>query len=51
MSFPTLYSVLSFAQLQTSEFLINKNKSFINIVKSKGPYKDPCGTPFIMSGQ
>ena len=30
MFFPTLYSVLSSAKLQTPDFLINKNKSFIN---------------------
>ena len=40
MFFPTLYSVLSSAKLQTPDFLINKNKSFINMLNSKGPSKD-----------
>ena len=46
--FPTLYSVLSSPKLQTSDFLINKNKSFINTLKRRGPSKDPCGTQLII---
>ena len=40
MFFPTLQSVLSYAKLQTADFLINKNKSFINMLKIKCPSKD-----------
>ena len=49
--YPTLYSVLLSAKLQILDFLVNKNKSFINIFKNKGPSKDPCGTPLITSCQ
>ena len=45
MIFTTLYSVLLSAKLQTLDFLINKNKLFINMLKSRGPSKDPYGTP------
>ena len=51
MFFPTLHSVLLSEKLQTSDFLINRNKSFINILKNKDPSKDPCGTTLIMSCQ
>ena len=51
MFFPTLCSVLLSAKLQTPDFLINKNKSFINMLKSKSPSKDPCGTPLFISCQ
>ena len=51
MFFPTLYGILSSAKLQTPDFLINENKSFINMIKSKDPTKDPCETPFIISRQ
>lgn len=32
-----LYSVLSSAKLQTSDFAIEKNKPLINVLKSRGP--------------
>ena len=49
MFFPTLYSVLSSAKLQTPDFLINKNKSFVNKLKSRDPSKDHCGTLLTIS--
>ena len=51
MFFPTLYSVLLSAKLQISDFIINKNKSFINMLKSKGLGKDPSRTPLNISCQ
>ena len=36
-----LYKVLSLAKLHTSDNVITKNKSFINILKSKGPKIEP----------
>ena len=37
--------VLSSAKLQSSDSRGNNNKSFRNILKSKGPKIEPCGTP------
>ena len=46
-----LYKVLSSAKLHTSDNLITKNKSFMYILKSKGPKIEPWGTPLIISYQ
>ena len=40
--------MLSSAQLQTSDFVIEKNKSFMKILKRKGRRIDPCGTPVLI---
>ena len=42
-------NVLSSAKLQTSDFVMEKNKSFMNILKRRGPRTDPCGTPVLIS--
>ena len=46
-----LYRVLSLAKVHTSDNVIIKNKSFTNILKSKHPKIEPCGTPLIISYQ
>ena len=43
-----LYSVLS-AKLQTFDFVIKKNKSLTNILNSRGPRIEHCGTPVLIS--
>ena len=44
-----LYSVLSSAKLQTFDFVMKKNKSFMIILKRIGPRIQPCSTPVFMS--
>ena len=44
-----LYSVLSSTKLQTFDFVIESNKSLINILQIRGPRIEPCGTPVLMS--
>ena len=44
-----LYSVLSSPKLQTSDFVTDKNKSFIKTLKRRGPRIDPCGMPVLIS--
>ena len=44
-----LYKVLSSAKLQTWDRFINRNKSFMKILKSRGPSMDPSGTLVITS--
>ena len=44
-----MYNVLSSAKLQTSDFVMEKNKSFMNILKRRGPRIDPCGTSVLIS--
>ena len=39
-----LYDVLSSAKLQTSDFVMEQNKSFIKTLKKRRPRIDPCGT-------
>ena len=46
-----LYKVLSSVKLLTSDIVITKNKSFINILKRKDPEIEPQGTPLIVSHQ
>ena len=46
----TIYCISS-AKIQISDFLINKNKSFVNMLKSRDPSKDLCGTPLMISCQ
>ena len=41
--------MLSSANLQTSDFVLKKNKSFMKILKGIGPRIEPCGTPVLMS--
>ena len=41
--------MLSSAKLQTSDFVMKKNKSFMKILKRIGPRIEPCGTPVLMS--
>ena len=40
--------MLSLTKLHTSDNVITKNKSFINILKRKGPKIEPSGTPLII---
>ena len=44
-----LYSVLSSAKFQISDFLIEKNKSLINLLNSRAPRIEHCGTPVLIS--
>ena len=44
-----LYSVLSSAKLQNSDFVAAKNKSFTKILKRRVPMIDPCGTPVLIA--
>ena len=37
------------AKIQTSDFVMKKNQSFIKILKRIGPRIEPCGTPVLMS--
>ena len=37
------------AKLQTSEFVMEKNKSFMKTFKRKRPRSDPCDTPVLIS--
>ena len=46
-----LYKVLLSAKLRTSDNVITKNKSFVNVLKSKGPKIEPWGTRLIISYQ
>ena len=41
--------MLSSAKLHTSEFVMDKNKLFIKILKRRGPRIDPCDTPGLIS--
>ena len=41
--------MLSSAKLQTCDFVMKKNKSFMRILKRIGPRIEPCGTPVFMS--
>ena len=43
-----IYSVLSSAKLQTFDFVIEKNKSLINILKSRGSRTEPFDTPVLI---
>ena len=42
------YNVLSSAKLQMSDFKLQKNRSFMNILNKIGPRIEPCGTPSII---
>ena len=44
-----LYSVLSSVKLQTFVFVMEKNKSLINKLKSRNTRIEPCGTPVLIS--
>ena len=44
-----LYSALSSEKLQTSDFVMEENKSFMKILKRRGPRIDSCGTPVLIS--
>ena len=46
-----LYSVLSPVKLQTSDFVMEKNKSFMKISNRRGPRINLCGTPVLISHQ
>ena len=41
--------MLSSAKIQTSYIVMEKNESFMKILKRKGPMIDPCGTPVLIS--
>ena len=41
--------MLSSAKLQTSDFIMEKNKSFTKMLNNKGPSIHPCGTPVSIS--
>ena len=41
--------MLSSTKLQASDFVMEKNKSFMKILKRSGPRIDPCGTPVLIS--
>ena len=45
-SFPHEYIVLSSAKLQISDFSMKKKISLMNILNSRGPNIEPCGTPW-----
>ena len=45
MVFPAALIVLSSAKFERSVFVIQRYKSFMNILKRSGPSIDPCGTP------
>ena len=47
-SFPHKYKILSSLKLRISDFSFIKNKSFMNMLKSKGPWTDPCGMPMLI---
>ena len=42
-------SVFSSAKLQISDLVMEKNKSFMKILKRRGSRIDPCGTPVLIS--
>ena len=41
--------MLSSAKIQTSDIVMEKNESFMKVLKRKGPMIDPCGTPVLIS--
>ena len=43
-----LYNMPSSAKLQICDFLMDKNKLFMKILKRRGPRIDPCGTPLLI---
>ena len=43
-----LYNVLSSAKLQTFDFIMDKNKLFLKLLKSTGQRIDSCGTPILI---
>ena len=44
-----LFSVLSSAKLQTFDFVMKKNKSFMKVLKRIGSMIEPCGTHVLIS--
>ena len=41
--------MLSSAKLQTSDFVTEKNESFMKVLKRRGPRIDLCGIPVLIS--
>ena len=41
-----MLKVVSSAYISISDVKFSSGRSFINIIKSRGPKMDPCGTPY-----
>ena len=47
-SFPHEHMILSSTRLSISKLDLMRNKSLMNMLKSKGPRTDPCGIPSLV---
>jgi hypothetical protein len=48
---PLMLKVVSSAYISISDVKFSSGRSFINIIKSRGPKMDPCGTPYFTGSE